>query len=144
MSAPPNEFELRLARDFRELPGAFAVVHIEKKWPSHIDTRVPHVVWVNGQPVGLVHVEVAVSLARFRESHRLLSAVLDVMARVRTASLGGEATLDEFKLSLLELFAAGGCVSKHLTETETALTIASVEAKHEQPHHVMPAKSETH
>lgn len=56
MSSPPNEFEQRLARDFPERDGEFAVEHINKRWPTHIDTRVPHVVWVHGQPVGLVRV----------------------------------------------------------------------------------------
>jgi hypothetical protein len=147
LSSPPNEFEERLARDFPEPAGAFAVEPIAKRWASHIDARVPHVVWVNGQPVGLVHVEVAVSLARFRESHRLLNAVLDVMGRVKLEheaskqwlSLAGTAIED----ALEELFAAGRHVSQHLTETDTALTVAGLEAKNEQPYHAMP-KTEPH
>lgn len=144
MSAPPNEFEQRLARDFPEPAGAFAVEPIAKRWASHIDARVPHVVWVHGQPVGLVRVEVAVSLSRFRESHRLLNAVLDVVARVRTASLGGAPTVLEFGVAMLELLQAARHISKHLAETDDALTIANIEAENEQPHHVMPVKSETH
>ena len=139
MSTPPNEFEERLARDFPEPEGAFSVAHITAGWPEALDAAAPHIVRVGGRPVGIVHVEVAVSLRQFRESHRLLTAVLDVLARFRTAAQSG--AQGEVAAATLELFAAGTHVSKHLADTDTALTIAHLEAKAEGAY---PMKPETH
>jgi hypothetical protein len=128
LSAPPNDFEQRLARDFGQ-KSQFSAVPFAQQRPSHIEARGIHTIYVWDRPLGIADVRVVTAFRQFIESQRLLCAALDVMGRVRTATHNG--TAEEVTGALTELFMAGRHISKHLADTETAMNIAELEAANE-------------
>lgn len=130
-----DDWQARLARDFAELTKLKATP-IEQAWPEYLDARVPHVLTVDGHAVGLAHVTIATALVRFTESHRLLTATLDVMELVRQTLIDAKHSPMKFRQALEELFAAGAHLSQHVADTDTAFTVAELEARQAPTHNM--------